>query len=159
VGTHIRSLACLAISGSIIAPMSNDNSAARTRDESASILDEQTRRAQRENAKRVMRESGMAELLRTLNDNALQGRGWFEEYETGVLFKWGSGYTRRHIWVDVSGDNLRFRLSPHLKCTSAVPQCDGEFHTLTPTMWRHRSTVLRELNRNYEHPVAETSED
>jgi hypothetical protein len=107
----------------------------------------------------VLRESGMAELLRTLNEHALQGRGWFEEYDSGVLFKWGSGYTRRHIWVDVLGDNLRFRLAPHLKCSSSVPICDGEYHTLTPVMWRHRGTVLRELNRNYEHPVAETSED
>ena len=121
--------------------------------------DEAARSAQRENAKRVLRESGMAELLQTLNRQALQGRGWFEEYDSGVLFKWGAGYTRRHIWVDVSGDNLRFRLKPHIKCAPPVPACDGEYHTLTPAMWRHRGLVLRELNRNYEHPVAESSED
>lgn len=120
---------------------------------------EAERMARRENAKRVLRESGMAELLQTLNRQALQGRGWFEEYDSGVIFKWGSGYTRRHIWVDVSGDDLRFRLKPHIACAAPVPVCDGEYHTLTPPMWRHRGAVLRELNKNYEHPVAETSED
>jgi hypothetical protein len=116
-------------------------------------------RARRETARRVMRESGIAELLQTLNRQGLQGRGWFEEYETGVLFKWGSGYTRRHIWVDIAGEDLRFRLRPHIRCAEPVPLCDGEYHTLTPEMWRHHGVVLRELNRNYEHPVAETSED
>lgn len=121
--------------------------------------EEAARRARRENAKRVLSESGMAELLQTLNRQALKGRGWFEEYDSGVLFKWGTGYTRRHIWVDVSGDDLRFRLKPHIKCAAPVPACDGEYHILTPAMWRHRGVVLRELDRNYEHPVAETSED
>jgi hypothetical protein len=121
--------------------------------------DEPDARARRETARRVMRESGIAELLQTLNRQGLQGRGWFEEYETGVLFKWGSGYTRRHIWVDIAGENLRFRLRPHIRCAEPVPLCDGEYHTLTPEMWRHHGVVLRELNRNYEHPVAETSED
>jgi hypothetical protein len=125
----------------------------------ARVEPEPDARARRETARRVMRESGIAELLQTLNRQGLQGRGWFEEYETGVLFKWGSGYTRRHIWVDIEGENLRFRLRPHIRCAEPVPLCDGEYHTLTPEMWRHHGVVLRELNRNYEHPVAETSED
>ncbi|HEU5438233.1 MAG TPA: hypothetical protein VFU88_03000 [Ktedonobacterales bacterium] len=122
-------------------------------------LDPAARNAVRENAKRVIRESGIGEMLQTLNHNALQGRGWFEEYDSGVIFKWGSGFTRRHIWLDISGDLLRFRLLPHIKCRAPVPLCDGEYHSLTPEMWRHRGAVLRELHRNYEHPVAETSED
>lgn len=117
------------------------------------------RAATRENARRVLRDSGIAEMLQTLNRQGLQGRGWFEEYDSGVLFKWGTGLTRRHIWVDVSQDLLRFRLRPHLKCSAPVPLCDGEYHILTPHMWQSRGVVLRELNRNYEHPVAETSED
>lgn len=121
--------------------------------------DPETRKAIRENAKRVIRESGIGEMLQTLNRHALQGRGWFEEYDSGVIFKWGSGYTRRHIWIDISGDRLRFRLRPHIACTAPVPLCDGEYHSFTPTMWQHRGAVLHELHRNYEHPVAETSED
>lgn len=117
------------------------------------------RRATRENARRVLGESGISEMLQRLNRNALQGRGWFEEYDSGVLFKWGTGYTRRHIWVDVAGNQLRFRLRPHIRCAALVPICDGEYHSFTPEMWRQRGVVLRELNRNYEHPVAESSED
>jgi hypothetical protein len=131
----------------------------QTPEATAHESDPQTRAAVRENARRVLRESGMAEMLQTLNRHALQGRGWFEEYDSGVIFKWGGGYTRRHIWVDIAGDTLRFRLLPHLKCAGPVPACDGEYHAFTPPMWRQRGALLRELNRNYEHPVAETSED
>ena len=124
-----------------------------------SLDEERERRAVRENAKRVIRESGIGELLRTLNHNALQERGWFEEYDSGVIMKWGTGYTRRHIWVDINGDALRFRLLPHIKCTAPVPACDGEYHSFTRETWRLPGVLLRELHRNYEHPVAETSED
>ncbi len=117
------------------------------------------RQALRENARRVLRESGVAELLQTLNRQALQGRGWFEEYDSGVLFKWGSGYTRRHIWVDVSGDRLRFRLNPHIPCSDPIPACDGEYHIFTPETWRLPGVILREVDRDYRKPVAETSDD
>ena len=117
------------------------------------------RRAIRENARRVLRESGVAEILQTLNRQALQGRGWFEEYDSGLLFKWGTSVTRRHIWIDVQGDLLRFRLNPHIRCSGSVPACDGEYHSLTPRMWAIPGVVLREVDRNYQKPVAETSED
>lgn len=120
---------------------------------------ETQRRAIRENARRVLRESGVAEILQTLNRQALQGRGWFEEYDSGVLFKWGTSVTRRHIWIDVQGEMLRFRLKPHIRCTEAVPACDGEYHSFTPKMWAIPGVVLREVDRNYKKPVAETSED
>ena len=121
--------------------------------------DQAKRMAIRENAKRVIRESGIGEMLQTLNRQALQGRGWFEEYDSGVLMKWGTGFTRRHIWIDVRGDQLRFRLRHHLKCKAEIPLCDGEYHTFTSQMWRRRGALLHELNRNYERPVAEASED
>lgn len=120
---------------------------------------DESRRATRDNARRVLQESGIASLLQTLNQHALQGRGWFEEYDSGVLFKWGAGYTRRHIWIDVAGDQLRFRLRPHLTCKAPVPACDGEYHSFTAATWKRPGALLRELNRNYEHPVAESSED
>src|SRR5262245_13980419 len=65
-------------------------------------LTEEQRKVMRDNARRVLRESGVAEILQTLNKRALQGRGRFEEYDSGVLFKWGEKYTTRHIWVDVA---------------------------------------------------------
>jgi len=117
------------------------------------------RKATRENARRVLRESGVAEILQTLNRQALQGRGWFEEYDSGVIFKWGGAFTRRHIWVDVAGDELRFRLSPHIRCAADVPACDGEYHRFTAATWRIPGVILREVDRNYKKPVAETSDD
>lgn len=127
--------------------------------DAATGVDEAQRKAIRDNARRVLRESGVAEILRTLNSNALQGRGAFEEYDSGVIFRWGHGYTRRHIWVDVVGDELRFRLAPHLRCTRPVPTCDGEYHSFTAETWNIPGAVLAEVDRNYRKPVAEVSED
>jgi hypothetical protein len=122
------------------------------------VTDEQ-RKAMRDNARRVLRESGVAEILQTLNKHALQGRGRFDEYDSGVLFKWGERYTTRHIWVDVAGDRLRFRLRPHIRCKAPVPECDGEYHSFTAETWRIPNAVLREVDANYKRPVAESSDD
>jgi hypothetical protein len=117
------------------------------------------REAIRENARRVLRSSGIPEMLRRLNHEALKGRGVFDEYDSGVIFRWGSGATRRHIWVDVNGDAVRFRLREHLRCRAPVPACDGEYHTFRPEMWGDRALIEQEIRRGYERPVAETSED
>ncbi|HEU5347947.1 MAG TPA: hypothetical protein VFU63_04980 [Ktedonobacterales bacterium] len=122
-------------------------------------VDEARRKAIRDNARRVLRESGVADTLRRLNSNALQGRGSFEEYDSGVIFRWGHGYTRRHIWVHIEGNELRFRLVPHLRCSRPVPACDGEYHIFTPETWSIPGAVLAEVDRNYRKPVAEASED
>ncbi|HEY7020386.1 MAG TPA: hypothetical protein VH349_04660 [Ktedonobacterales bacterium] len=122
------------------------------------LTDEQ-RKVMRDNARRVLRESGVAEILQTLNKHALQGRGRFEEYDSGVLFKWGEKYTTRHIWVDVAGDQLRFRLKPHIRCKAPIPHCDGEYHSFTAATWRIPNAVLREVDANYKRPVAESSDD
>lgn len=120
---------------------------------------EATRLAVRENAKRVLRDSGLAEMLQSINKNLLKGRGWFEEYDSLVLFKWGTGYTRRHIWVEVIGNTLRFRLTNHRKCPAPAPLCDGEYHTFTSAMWANRPFLQSELKKYYDKPVAETSSD
>jgi hypothetical protein len=117
------------------------------------------RQALRDNARRVLRASGVPEMLRGLNREALKGRGVFEEYDSGVIFKWGTGYTRRHIWVEVAGDAIRFRLREHLRCKAPVPACDGEYHTFAPETWGDRSVIEREVRRAYQRPVAETSDD
>ena len=122
-------------------------------------LDALARQAQRDHARRVLRASGVPEILLRLNREDLKGRGTFQEYDSGVILRWGSGYTRRHIWVDVSGESLRIRLREHLRCRAPVPACDGEYHSFTPDTWGDRSLVERELRRAYERPVAESSED
>ncbi|MBO0795814.1 MAG: hypothetical protein J2P36_33400 [Ktedonobacteraceae bacterium] len=130
---------------------------------SESVLDEQEQVARRqeirENAKRVFRESGMAEMLKGINQNLLKGRGRFEEYDSMILFKWGTASTLRHMWIEVVGNNLRFRLRPHLKCNRAAPQCDGEYHTFTSAMWSDHSFLQAELKKYYDRPVAESSDD
>ncbi len=122
-------------------------------------VDEAQRQAVRENVKQVLQESGLAEMLKTLNKNALKGRGSFYEYDSMVLLKWGTSYTRRHIWVEVNGNTIRFRLAPHRKCTIKAPICDGEYHTFTSVMWADREFLLNELNKYYARPIAETSSD
>jgi hypothetical protein len=120
---------------------------------------EARRQAVRENARRVFRESGLAEMLRVINKDQLKGRGKFEEYDSIVLFKWGTGYTRRHIWVEVNGNTIRFRLAQHRQCSAPVPLCDGEYHTFTSAMWADRNLLYSELQKYYAKPVAESSDD
>ena len=127
--------------------------------ERETILSAQERAAIRENAKRVFRESGVAAILQGINQNLLKGRGRFEEYDSMVLFKWGTAYTQRHIWVEVEGNTLRFRLTPHLKCSRPAPLCDGEYHTFTSAMWMDHALLQSELKKYYERPVSETSSD
>jgi len=120
---------------------------------------EARRLAVRENAKRVLRDSGLAQMLQAINKEQLKGRGTFEEYDSMVLFRWGSGTTRRHIWVEINGNTIRFRLSPHRKCSMPTPQCDGEYHTFTNSMWANRKLLQAELHKYYAKPVAESSDD
>lgn len=122
-------------------------------------VDEARRLAVRENAKRVLQESGLAEMLKTLNKNALKGRGSFQEYDSMILLRWGTSHTRRHIWVEINGNSIRFRLAPHRKCAITAPLCDGEYHTFASAMWANRELLLSELHKYYAKPVSETSSD
>src|SRR5712664_1714919 len=111
---------------------------------------EARREAIRDNARRVMRDSGLAEMLKTLNHNALKGRGSFEEFDSVIIFRWGTAYTRRHLWIEIVGNTLRFRMNPHLPCANQTPLCDGEYHTLTREMWANPNFLLSELNKYYQ---------
>ena len=120
---------------------------------------EARRLAVRENARRVLRDSGLAQMLQEINKDELKRRGKFEEYDSMILLKWGTGYTRRHIWIEINGNSIRFRLSPHRKCTSPIPLCDGEYHTFTSQMWVNTDLLRQELYKYYKKPVAESSSD
>lgn len=126
-------------------------------------LHEQEREARRvairENAKHVLRESGLAGMLQEINRNLLKGRGRFEEYDSMVLFRWGTQSTLRHMWIEVRGSTLCFRLHPHRKCAASAPLCDGEYHTFTSAMWSDRLFLQTEVKKYYDRPVAETSTD
>ncbi|HEX7737391.1 MAG TPA: hypothetical protein VF458_21265 [Ktedonobacteraceae bacterium] len=121
--------------------------------------DQAHRQAIRENTKRVLQDSQLAEMLKTLNRNALKGRGSFEEFDSLIIFRWGTAYTRRHLWIEITGNTIRFRMNPHLRCSAPAPLCDGEYHTFTRTMWANPNFLLGELNKYYQKPVAETSSD
>lgn len=121
--------------------------------------DQARRQAVRENARRVLQESGLAEMLKTLNRNALKGRGSFQEYDSLIVFRWGTAYTRRHLWIEVEGNTIRFRMNPHLRCSAPAPICDGEYHTFSSSMWSNSAFLLSELNKYYAKPVAESSSD
>ena len=132
-------------------------------DEIEGILNEEEiearRLAERENARRVLRDSGLAQMLQEINKDELKRRGKFEEYDSMILLKWGTGYTRRHIWIEINGNSIRFRLSPHRKCASPIPLCDGEYHTFTSQMWVNPDLLRQELYKYYKKPVAESSSD
>lgn len=132
-------------------------------DEVEGILNEEEiearRLAERENARRVLRDSGLAQMLQEINKDELKRRGKFEEYDSMILLKWGTGYTRRHIWIEINGNSIRFRLSPHRKCASPIPLCDGEYHTFTSQMWVNTDLLRQELYKYYKKPVAESSSD
>lgn len=120
---------------------------------------EARRLALRENAKQILRESGLAEMLQGINKNMLKGRGHFEEYDSLILFRWGTQSTRRHLWIEVRGSSILFRLHPHRKCAQPTPLCDGEYHTFTSPMWLDQPFFKAELKKYYDRPVAETSVD
>ena len=132
-------------------------------DEVEGILNEEEiearRLAERENARRILRDSGLAQMLQEINKDELKRRGKFEEYDSMILLKWGTGYTRRHIWIEINGNSIRFRLSPHRKCASPIPLCDGEYHTFTSQMWVNTDLLRQELYKYYKKPVAESSSD
>lgn len=120
---------------------------------------EAKRQAIRENARRVFRDSGIAEMLQAINKDELRRRGAFEEYDSFVLLRWGSGHTRRHLWIEAQGNTIRFRFLPHRKCNKPAPLCDGEYHTFTSAMWINRDLLWGELLQYYRKPVAESSDD
>jgi hypothetical protein len=115
----------------------------------------------RANATRVLRESQGAAVLQELNRALLKGRGWFDEYDSGVIMKWGTGRTRRHLWVHIAEDEIRIRLREHRRCPpEATPaRCDGEYHSYTRAQWSNLAFLKQELKYYYDHAVAETSDD
>lgn len=124
------------------------------------IQEQEARRlAAHENAKHILRESGLAEMLQAINRNLLKGRGHFEEYDSMILFRWGTQSTLRHMWIEVRDNTIRFRLQEHRKCANPAPLCDGEYHTFNREMWSNRLFFQSELKKYYDRPVAETSSD
>lgn len=124
-------------------------------------MTETERLALRENARKILQESRLAAMLQEINKASLKGRGWFDEYDSGVIMKWGTGYTRRHIWVHIEGEEIWIRLKEHRACSADMTpaRCDGEYHAYTRKQWSRLDLMKTEILAYYEHPVAESSDD
>ncbi len=106
---------------------------------------------------RVVNESHVRDILNKFNRDYLYGLGRFDEYQHGMLLKWGDGYSRKHIWITVDGDNLVFETSHERKCSK--PYCRGGQHAFTPEQWRDIRLINQELAEQFQRPVYERSED
>ena len=81
---------------------------------------------------RVIAESRVRDVLQLFNRDYLYGQGRFDEYQDGLLLKWGDGYSRKHIWITVENGNLVFETSHFKPCDK--PYCTGTHHVLTPDL-------------------------
>ncbi len=108
-------------------------------------------------AARIIEESKVRPILNRFNRDFLYGQGRFDEYQGGLLLKWGDGYSRRHIWVSVEGDKLLFEKSHYKPCDK--PYCTGTHHVLSRELWTNTSLVNAELGDCFRRPVYETSDD
>ena len=105
----------------------------------------------------VVAQSHVQEILEKFNRDYLYGLGRFDEYNQGLLLKWGDGYSRRHIWITVEGDNLAFETSHERVCSH--PYCVGGRHIFTPDLWRDPRIINEELGEQFRRPIYERSDD
>lgn len=108
-------------------------------------------------AARVVNESHVLDILHKFNRDYLYGLGRFDEYQHGLLLKWGDGYSRKHIWITVEGDHLVFETSHERKCGKSY--CRGGHHALAPQEWKDTRIVNDELADQFRRPVYERSDD
>ncbi|HEV2458562.1 MAG TPA: hypothetical protein VGS80_09370 [Ktedonobacterales bacterium] len=123
----------------------------------AEDLDEHATTHMRPEAERVVAESHVRDILQKFNRDYLYGLGRFDEYQDGLLLKWGDGYSRKHIWITVEGDNLVFATSHERPC--GKPYCRGGHHVFTPEQWRDTRLINQELGEQFQRPIYERSDD
>jgi hypothetical protein len=120
------------------------------------LAQEASTRMSPETAK-VVEASRVDRILHMFNRDFVYGQGRFDEYSGGLIFKWGDGYSRKHIWVSVENGNLLFETSHYKKCNK--PYCTGTHHVLTPDLYTNWDLVNQELGDLFRRPVQETTED
>jgi hypothetical protein len=106
---------------------------------------------------RVVRESHVRDILSLFNRDYLYGMGRFDEYAGGLLLKWGDGYSRKHIWVTVEGENLVFQTSHQRPCGKSY--CRGGHHVYAPAEWHQTQIINAELADQFRRPVSERTDD
>jgi hypothetical protein len=105
----------------------------------------------------VVEQSHVRTILDRFNRDYLYGQGRFDEYAQGMLLKWGDGYSRKHIWLTVEGDNLVFETSHERACSR--PYCHDGRHSFAPEQWHDPRILNEELGEQLRRPVYERSED
>ncbi len=105
----------------------------------------------------VIAESHVRDLLNKFNRDFLYGMGRFDEYGGGLLLKWGDGYSRKHIWLTVEGDNLIFETSHERTCSK--PYCQSGKHVYIPEQWHDIRVINNELAEQFRRPIYEKSDD
>ena len=105
----------------------------------------------------VMVDSRLPQILHMFNRDYLYGQGRFDEYQGGLILKWGDGYSRLHIWASVEDGNLVFETSHFKKCDK--PYCNGTHHILNRELYTNLDVVNQELADLFRRPVQERSED
>lgn len=120
-------------------------------------LDERATTEMNAATRRVVDESHVLDILHKFNRDYLYGLGRFDEYQHGLLLKWGDGYSRKHIWITVEDDNLVFETSHERKCDK--PYCRGGHHALSPDQWHDVRFINAELAEQFRRPVYERSDD
>lgn len=106
---------------------------------------------------RVVAQSRVLDILKRFNRDYLYGQGRFDEYDRGLLLKWGDGFSRKHIWLTVEGENLVFETSHERSCGKAY--CTGGRHVYSPEQWRDVATINAELAEQFKRPIYERSDD
>jgi hypothetical protein len=106
---------------------------------------------------KVIEASQVRKILHMFNRDFVYGQGRFDEYSSGLIFKWGDGYSRKHIWVSVENGNLLFETSHSRQCNKSY--CTGTHHVLTPDLYTNWDLVNQELGDLFRRPVQETTED
>lgn len=120
-------------------------------------LDERATTTMRPEVATVVTQSHVRDILDRFNRNHLYGLGRFDEYDQGLLLKWGDGYSRKHIWITVEDANLVFETSHERTCSK--PYCQNGRHVLTPEHWHDPRIINEELGEQFRRPVYERSDD
>src|SRR3954453_10405212 len=106
---------------------------------------------------RVIQASKVRDILHMFNRDYLYGQGRFDEYQDGLILKWGDGYSRKHIWMTVEDGNLVFETSHVKKCDK--PYCTGTHHVLSRDLYTNWEVINQELGDLFRRPVIERTED
>lgn len=123
----------------------------------AEDLDEQATTTMSPHVEQVVAESHVRDVLRRFNRDFLYGQGRFDEYSGGLLLKWGDGYSRKHIWITVDGDNLVFETSHERSCGKTY--CTGGHHSYPPELWHDPRVINDELAEQFRRPIQERTDD